>query len=152
MFLLKKLTRVSVLSSNDDKAMQSIDLIETYVYGTSKDLVIEKEEIKCSSIIKHTKIITFDDFTKESIKEHNPNWPQIPDHSCKTLKNYRTNSLFDLISQQTDIDKIYLHASRFFYEQPSCSGSSVKNGLKVKQLAKQPLTLKMLLQKMFFEL
>ena len=152
MFLLKKLTRVSVLSSNGDKAMQSIDLIETYVYGTSKDLVIEKEEIKCSSIIKHTKIITFDDFAKESIKEHNPNLPQIPDHPCKTLKNYRTNSLFDLISQQPDIDKIYLHASRFFYKQPSCSGSSVKNGLKVKQLAKQPLTLKMLLQKMFFEL
>ena len=32
--------------------MQSIDLIETYAYGTSKDLVSEKEEIKCSNIIK----------------------------------------------------------------------------------------------------
>ena len=32
--------------------MQSIGLIETYVYGTSKDLVSEKEEIKCNSIIK----------------------------------------------------------------------------------------------------
>ena len=27
------------LSSNDDKRMQSIDLIETYAYGTNKDLV-----------------------------------------------------------------------------------------------------------------
>ena len=32
--------------------MQSIDLIETYAYGTSKNLVSDKEEIKCSNIIK----------------------------------------------------------------------------------------------------
>ena len=32
--------------------MHSIDLIETYAYGTSKDLVSEKGEIKCSNIIK----------------------------------------------------------------------------------------------------
>ena len=32
--------------------MQSIDLIETHAYGTSKDLVCEKEEIKCINIIK----------------------------------------------------------------------------------------------------
>ena len=43
------------LSSSDDKRMQSIDSIETYAYGTSKDLVIEKEEIKCNSIIKRYK-------------------------------------------------------------------------------------------------
>ena len=35
--------------------MQSIDSIETYAYGTSKDLVIEKEKIKCSNIIKQYK-------------------------------------------------------------------------------------------------
>ena len=29
------------LISNDDKRMQSIDSIETYTYGTSKDLVSE---------------------------------------------------------------------------------------------------------------
>ena len=40
------------LSLNDDKRMKSIDLIETYAYGTSKDLVKEKEEIKCNNIIK----------------------------------------------------------------------------------------------------
>ena len=57
--------------------MQSIDSIETYAYGTSKDLVSEKEEIKCNNIIiLHKKIINFDDITKENIKEHNPNWPQ----------------------------------------------------------------------------
>ena len=30
----------------------SIDPIETYAYGTSKDLVSEKEEIKCNNLIK----------------------------------------------------------------------------------------------------
>ena len=32
--------------------MLSFDSIETYVYGTSKDLVSEKEEIKCNKIKK----------------------------------------------------------------------------------------------------
>ena len=32
--------------------MQSIDLIETYRHVMSKDLVSEKEEIKCNNIIK----------------------------------------------------------------------------------------------------
>ena len=32
--------------------MQSIDLIKTYAYGMSKDLVKEKEETKCNNIIK----------------------------------------------------------------------------------------------------
>ena len=39
------------LSSNDDKRMQSFHSIETYAYGTRKDLVSEKE-IKCNSMIK----------------------------------------------------------------------------------------------------
>ena len=43
------------LSLNDDKRMQSIDLIETYAYGTSKDLVNEKEGIKCNHLIKKYK-------------------------------------------------------------------------------------------------
>ena len=41
------------LSSNDDKRIQSIDSIETYAQGKSKDLVRKKEEIKCDNIIKH---------------------------------------------------------------------------------------------------
>ena len=43
------------LSSNDDKRIQSIDLIETYTYGTNKDLVSEKEDIKCKNITKWCK-------------------------------------------------------------------------------------------------
>ena len=36
---------------------------------------------------------------------------------------------------------------KFFYKQSSWYGSNVKNGIKVKQLAKQPATLKTLMQK-----
>ena len=35
--------------------MQSIDLMKTYAYGTSKYLVSEKEKIKCSNITKQYK-------------------------------------------------------------------------------------------------
>ena len=35
--------------------MQSVDSIETYEYGTSKDLVSEKEESKCNNMIKRYK-------------------------------------------------------------------------------------------------
>ena len=39
--------------------MQSIDSIETYAYGTSKDIVSEKEEFKCSNITKRYKNDSF---------------------------------------------------------------------------------------------
>ena len=35
--------------------MRSIDPIGTYAYGTNKDLVSKKEEIKCSNITKQYK-------------------------------------------------------------------------------------------------
>ena len=59
-------------------------------------------------------MINFDDVTKESIKEHNPNWPQIPDHPCLILiiggsGSGKTNSLFNLINEKPDTDKIYLY-------------------------------------------
>ena len=58
-------------------------------------------------------MINFDDVVKENIKEHNPNWPQIPDHPYRILiiggsGSGKTNSLFNLINHQADIDKIYL--------------------------------------------
>ena len=51
----------------------------------------------------------------KTIKEHNPNWPQIADHLYKMFitggsESGKTNSLFHLINQQPDIDKIYLYA------------------------------------------
>ena len=52
---------------------------------------------------------------KENIKEHNPNWPQIPDHPYRLLitggsESGKTKSLFNLLSQQPDIGKSYLYA------------------------------------------
>ena len=38
--------------SNNDKRMQAIDSLEMYAYGTSKDIVSDKERIKCNNIIK----------------------------------------------------------------------------------------------------
>ena len=49
----KKINKI-VFISNNDKRMQSI-AIETNAYGTSKDLVSEKEKIKCKSITKRYK-------------------------------------------------------------------------------------------------
>ena len=60
-------------------------------------------------------MIIFDDVTKQSIKEHNPNWPKIPDHLYRILilkvqDLQKTNSLFNLISHQPNIDHNYLYA------------------------------------------
>ena len=44
--------------------------------------------------------------------------------------------------------KVILSLSLLYMYKKASQGSSVKNGLKVKQLAKQPLTLKTLMQKM----
>ena len=43
------------LSSSYDKRMQSIDWIETYAYGTSKDLIRKKEKIKSNNMLKKYK-------------------------------------------------------------------------------------------------
>ena len=55
-------------------------------------------------------MINFDDVTKENIKKHNPNWSQIPDDPYSILiiggiGSGKTNSLFNLITHQPDIDK-----------------------------------------------
>ena len=57
------------------------------------------------------KMIKFDNATKKIIKEHNANWPQIPDHPCRILiiggsGSGETNLLFNLTNYQPDIDKI----------------------------------------------
>ena len=40
------------LSTKDDKRIQSIDSMETYVYGRSKDLIRKYDEMKCNNIRK----------------------------------------------------------------------------------------------------
>ena len=60
-------------------------------------------------------MFNFDYITKEDKKEHNPNWPQIPDHSYRILilrgSGFgKTNVLLDFIKHEPDVDKIYLYA------------------------------------------
>ena len=50
---------------------------------------------------------------QKNIKERNPNWPQISDYLYKISiiggsRLGKTNSLFNLISYQPDIDKSYM--------------------------------------------
>ena len=51
---------------------------------------------------------------QKNIKEHNPNWPQILDHLYRILiiegsGSGKTNLLFTIMSEQPDIDQIYLY-------------------------------------------
>ena len=84
--------------------MRSSNSIETYTYGTSKDLICKKEKIKQNNIIKQQK----------NIKEHNPNWREISDHTYRILtiggsEPRKTNALLNLINEEPDIDKIYFY-------------------------------------------
>ena len=50
-------------------------------------------------------MINFDDVIKENMKEHTPNWQQIPDYPYRILiiggsESGKTNSLFNLINHQ----------------------------------------------------
>ena len=48
--LASKSPAILGLSSNDGKRIESIELIEIYAHGTSKDLVCKKEKIKCNNL------------------------------------------------------------------------------------------------------
>ena len=53
-----------------------------------------------------------DYITKEYIKQHNPNWPEIPEHPYIILivgcsGSGKTNALLNLINQETDINKFF---------------------------------------------
>ena len=95
--------------------MQSIDSIETYAHGMSIDIIHKKEKIKYVSIIKQQKNNYFDYVIKQDIKEHNPKWPEIPDHPYRILiirgsGSGKTNALLNLVNHKSDIDKIYFYA------------------------------------------
>ena len=60
-------------------------------------------------------MINFDDCTNENKTEHNVKWPYISDHPQRILikgesGSGRTHALLNLINNQPDIAKIYLHA------------------------------------------
>ena len=58
-------------------------------------------------------MFNFDYIIKEYIKEHNPNWPKIPDHPYRCGK---TNALLNLINHQNDNHEIYLNALKGSFE------------------------------------
>ena len=60
-------------------------------------------------------MINLDSITNENNKQHNKKWSYIPDHLYRSLiiggsRSGKTNTLFNLIKEQNDIDKIYLYA------------------------------------------
>ena len=60
-------------------------------------------------------MFNFDYITKEDLKEHNPKWPEIPDHPYWILiiggsGSGTTNALLNLINHGPDINTIYLYA------------------------------------------
>ena len=59
-------------------------------------------------------MFNFHCITKEE-KEHNPKWPETPDHPYRILiiwgsDSGKINVLLNLINHEPDIDKIYLYA------------------------------------------
>ena len=59
--------------------MQSVDSIETHACGMSKDLVC-KEELNITVQQNIVEMLTLIILWKKT-KEHNPNWPLIPDYT-----------------------------------------------------------------------
>ena len=67
-------------------------------------------------------MINFDEYTNENKIEHNSKWPYIPDHPYRILivggsGSGKTNALLNLISNQPDIDNIYLYAKDPYEEK-----------------------------------
>ena len=63
----------------------------------------------------HYKMFNLDDITNESNIEHNKKWSFIPDYLYRILiigssGSRKIKVLLNLIKEQDDIDKIYLHA------------------------------------------
>ena len=58
-------------------------------------------------------MVDFDEVTNENKTEHNPNWPNVPDHPYGILiigdsGSGKTNVLLNLINKQPNIDEICL--------------------------------------------
>ena len=77
-----------------------------------------------------------DDITNEDNKNNNK-WPVIPDHPYRILiivgsRSGKTNALLNLIKEQDDIDKIYLHVkdlseSRYEFLIKKCKDVEIKD-------------------------
>ena len=65
-------------------------------------------------------MINVDNVTGKKVKEHSPNWPQIPDHLYKFLiiddpGSGKIDVLINHLNYHPDIDQLYLYA-KYDYE------------------------------------
>ena len=126
-----------MLSSNNDKRLQTFDGIETYPYGTNAFKLCKSETMTVKGLFVENytdfrlydktilqwqdkrlckiQMINFDNYVNENKTEHNKNWSYIPDHPYRVLiigcsGSGITNVLLNLIENQPGIYKIYLYA------------------------------------------
>ena len=81
-------------------------------------------------------MINWDNYTNENKAEHNSTWAYIPDHQYRILitggsGSGKTNGLLNSISNQPNIDKIYLHGKyQFLINKRESIGLKHFNNLK----------------------
>ena len=63
---------------------------DKYLYGTGPRGLRKSELIECTKI--NNVMINFGDVVGENKQEHNPDWPQIPDHPYRILIVGRSGS------------------------------------------------------------
>ena len=64
-------------------------------------------------------MFNFDYITKKDIQEHNPNWPEIPNHPYRTVivggtGSGKINAMLNLINHDPDIDKIFSYVKDLY--------------------------------------
>ena len=116
MFLLKKLTRLHWVLTMIKEYNESIQQKHNHV-EQGKTFFVKKEKLNVTIQQNNIKMFNYDNATKGNINEHNPNWPQIFDHSYRILINGcsgsgNTNALLNLKKEKYDnnysvIDKFY---------------------------------------------
>ena len=118
MFLLKKLTRLHWVLTMIKEYNESIQQKHNHV-EQGKIFFVKKKKLNVTIQQNNIKMFNYDDATKGNINEHNPNWPQIFDHSYRILINGcsgsgNTNALLNLKKEKYDnnysvIDKFYFY-------------------------------------------